>query len=162
MFDLARAVAIAWTLVVVFRARAWIDLGVVLAVAYFFALEVTSGFTVRSEGAQEPMMALVLALIGPSAIPRGALPALPCASLVVQWPAMVNIVTCVVLLVRDRSLTARVEELPQSSDETRTLDRVMRALVLVAAFEGIAAGVRVLPHVLDWGAEGRAVEEPAE
>jgi hypothetical protein len=161
LFDVARAIAIVWALVVVFRARARVDAIVILAVAYLFALEVASGFTVRREGVQEPMMALVLALVGPSAIPRGALPGLLGASLVVRWPATVNVAACAVLIARDRILSARIDTLPAFSNETRNLDRVGRVLVLIAAFEGIGAGTRALPFVLDWGAEGSVFDERA-
>jgi hypothetical protein len=154
MFDAARILALVWALAVVVRARAWIEAAVLLVLAYFFTLAVASGFTVRSEGPLEPMIALILALIGPTAMPRGALPPLPGAWLVVTWPAAVDVALCVALVARERSLAARVDTLPESSLETARLDRLGRALVLVAALEGMSAGLHVLPHMLDWGAGG--------
>jgi hypothetical protein len=151
MFDVARLIALVWAVVVVARARARVE-GLALVVAlYFFALAVASGVTIRNEGPLEPMIALLLALVGPTSMPRGRLPSLPGANLVVSWPAIVNAVACVSLVALARRLGARIDELPESSLETKRLDRLGRALVLVAAFEGIAAGTRLLPWMLDWG-----------
>jgi len=137
--------------VVVVRTRAWLEAVVLGVVAYFFALAVASGFTVRSDGPMQPMMALLLALIGPTSLPRGALPPLTGARLVVAWPAVVNIVASGALAARAWRLGARVYELPAASPETSRLARLGRALVLIAAFEGISAATRVLPYMLDWG-----------
>ena len=148
MFDVARIIAIAWALVVVVRARAWVEAALILAVAYLFTLAVVSGFTIRNEGAEEPMMALLLVFIGPTAMPRGALPPLPGASLVRVWPAAIDVAALAALLARERSVAARVLALPESTAETARLDRLGRALVLVAVLEAISAWTRVMPHVL--------------
>lgn len=151
MLDVARILALAWALVVVVRARAWVEAALIVAVAYFFALAVVSGFTIRSEGAEEPMVALLLVFIGPTAMPRGPLAPLPGASLVVAWPAAIEIGALVALLARERSVAARVLALPESSAETARLDRLGRALVLVAVLEAISAWTRVMPYVLGGG-----------
>ncbi len=151
MFDVARLLALAWALVAVIRGRAQLEAFSIVLVGYFFALAVVSGFTIRSEGPLDPMFALLLALIGPTSIPRGALPALPGARLVVAYPAFVNILACAALVALAWRLSARAYRLPAASLETNRLDRLARVLVLVAAFEGISAATRVLPYMLDWG-----------
>jgi hypothetical protein len=154
MFDVARVIALLWALVVVVRARAWIEGAALGVLTYAFALSVASGVTIRNEGALQPMIALMLALIGPTAMPRGPLPPLPGAWLVVTWPAAVSVALCLVLVVRERALAARVDQLPESSAETARLDRLGRVLVLLAALEGVSAGLHALPRVLDWGSGG--------
>jgi hypothetical protein len=152
LFDVARLLALAWALTVAVRARTWLAVGALLVVAYAFALEVASGFTIRDEGPQEPIVAMLLALIGPSAMPRGHLPAwLPLAAPVVRWPALVNAFAAVMLLVPARRLAAQIARLPQFSPDTKRADRVAVALYLVAVFEGISAATRGLPLLLSGG-----------
>jgi hypothetical protein len=152
MFDVARLLALGWALLVASRSRAWLELTVLAFASYLFALEVASGLTIRSEGPQEPLVAMLLALIGPTAMPRGHLPAaLPLALPVVRWPAVVNLAVATLLVVPARKLLARIDELPQFSPATRHLGRVALALILVAVFEGVSAGTRVLPALLDRG-----------
>jgi hypothetical protein len=149
VFDVARLLALAYALALAGRRRAWLELGVLGFAAYVLGLEIASGFTVRNEGPQEPMMALVLALIGPSAIPRGRLPAVPLALAVVARPALVDAVVAGALAVSAKRLGDRARRIPAAfSDEVMRLDRLATAMVLVAVFEGIAVGVRVLPDVL--------------
>jgi hypothetical protein len=151
MFDVARLIALTWALVVVLRARARLEAISLAVVGYFFALALVSGFTIRREGPLDPMFGLLLALIGPTSIPRGALPSLPGARLVVAHPAVVNVLACAALVALAWRLASRAYRLPAASLETSRLDRLGRALVLVAAFEGISAATRILPSMLDWG-----------
>ena len=123
-------------------------------VAYLFALEVASGITIRAEGPQEPIVIMLLAIIGPTAMPRGHLPPLPLASFVVRWPALVNGAAAAALILPARRLISRIDDLPQFSPETRRLGQVALALFLVAVFEGLGAGTRVIPVMLDWGSGG--------
>jgi hypothetical protein len=151
MFDLARVLAVGWALYASYRARASLQLGALLLVTYVFGLELASGFTIRSEGPQEPIVAMLPALIGPTAMPRGHLPAWPLASLVVHWPTLVDLAAVPTLLYPVRSLRLRIDELPQFSLETQRLARVILALTLVAVFQAISAGTRAFPVLLDWG-----------
>jgi len=155
MFDVARALALLWALLLMARTRAWLELAVLFVVVYLFGLEIASGFTIRSEGPQEPTVALLLALIGPSAMPRGHLPSFPLAGLVVHWPALTNVLAGAALFVTARRAAPLIDALPQFSEETRRLQRIMLSVYLLAVFEGVSAGTRVLPVMLDWGAGGQ-------
>jgi hypothetical protein len=118
-------------------------------VVYVLGLEIASGFTVRREGPQQPMMALVLALVGPSAIPRGRLPGVPLAQAVVTRPGLVDMAAGAALVVAAKRLGDRARQIPAAfSDEVMRLDRLATAMVLLAVFEGIAVGVRLLPAAL--------------
>jgi hypothetical protein len=155
-----RALSIVWSAWLVWRARAWLATVPLCLTAYLFALAVVSGFTIRSEGPQEPLMALVLALLGPSAIPRGRLPSVPLAFIVVNWPLAANALAAAALLLPIRRLITRIDGLPQFSPETHRLGRVVVSLSLLATFEGISAGTRALPLLLDWGAGGHVFGDP--
>ena len=78
----------------------------------------------------------------------------------VRWPLAGNAVAAAALLLVGRRLTLRVDGLPQFSEETRRLGRVVVALSLLAVFEGIGAATRALPFVLDWGAGGEILGDP--
>jgi hypothetical protein len=154
MFDVGRVLAIGWALLVACRARAWLEAVILGVVAYLFALEVVSGITIRAEGPQEPIVVMLLAIIGPTAMPRGHLPPLPLASFVVHWPALVNVVAAAALILPARRLISRIDDLPHFSPETGRLGRVALALFLVAVFEALSAGTRAIPVMLDWGSGG--------
>ena len=77
MFDAARALALVWALVRAAHARSWLSMALLVTVAYAFALSIASGITIREDGPMSPIMAILLAIIGPSALPRGRLPPLP-------------------------------------------------------------------------------------
>ncbi len=76
---------------------------------------------------------------------------LPLAAPVVRWPARVNALAAVTLLVPARRLAAQIERLPQFSPDTKRADRVAVALYLVAVFEGVSAATRGLPWLLSGG-----------
>ena len=136
MFDFGRVLAIGWALFVVCRARAWLEAVILGVVAYLFALEVASGITLRAEGPQEPIVVVLPAIIGPTAMPRGHLSPLPLGAFVVQWPALVNVAAAAALILPARRLISRIDDLPQFSPETRRLGQVALALFLVAVLEG--------------------------
>lgn len=151
MFDAGRLLAFAWAFVHVLRARAWPGVAALALAAYAFGLGVTSGLTVRAEGPMPPILAVLLALIGPTSLPRGALPSVPLAALVLRAPAVADLALGGALLFVARRINARVDQLPQFSEATRQLSRAGLAIVLVAVLEGVAAAIRLLPEFLDWG-----------
>lgn len=149
MFDVGRAVILGWVLVRAWRARNAVSLMCVAVVAYLFALAVVSGITIRSEGPQEPFVALVLALVGPSAMPRGSLPDVPLAAFLVKHPAVVNVLAATGTGAVVQRLTGRLDSLPATSESAARLDRLRLSLVLLMTSEGICAATRLLPHVLE-------------
>ncbi len=155
MFDLGRALAILWVVLVILRTRTWRAVPPLGLAAYLFALAVASGITIRNEGPQEPMMSLLLILIGPTAMPRGHLPALPLAAFVVRWPLLANVFSGALLAIPAWRLMARSNALPAASDEADRLGRAALALSIVVGFEGLSAGTRAVPYLLDWGAGGQ-------
>jgi hypothetical protein len=152
MFDAGRTLVFLWALAHVLRARSWLAAIPLAVTGYLFALAVASGVALRDEGPMSPVMAIVLGLMGPSAMPRGHLPPLPLASAVIGVPAIVNVVLCAVLVATARRMIDRAQHLPQFSEATRGVGRAATAIILVAVFEGLAASLRLLPDLLDWGA----------
>jgi hypothetical protein len=153
MFDAGHVLVFAWAFVRVVRARLWGEAAVLAVAAYVFALTIASGFAIRANGPMAPMMGLLLIFMGPSTLPRGALPPLPFAALVVRWPAMLDAAICVALLFVARRVVARVERLPQFAESSHRISRAALAIVLVAVFAGLAASIRLLPDVLVAGDE---------
>jgi hypothetical protein len=152
VFDAGRILAFAWALALVLRARVWLGVVALASAAYLFGLSVASGFTVRADGPMSPLVAVLLALMGPSAIPRGALPSLPFADAVVHWPALVDIATGAALFLVARRLNARAERLPPFAETTQRLSRAALALVLVAVFQALSGSMRLIPVLLERGA----------
>jgi hypothetical protein len=148
MFDVGRAFAMLWGGLVVVRTRTWVAALPLGLTAYLFALGVASGITVRTEGAQEPMMAMLLVIVGPTSMPRGRLPRLPLASLATNWPLLANFVGVAVLVLAARRLAAREAALPAFSSQNARLGRVVLALWMVAGFEGLSAGTRAVMSLL--------------
>ena len=123
---------------------------VLVVAAYVFALTIASGFAIRANGPMAPMMGLLLIFMGPSTLPRGALPPLlPLGTLVVRWPALADAASCVALLFLARRIVARVEHLPQFAESSHRISRAALAIVLVAVFAGLAASIRLLPELLE-------------
>jgi hypothetical protein len=151
MFDAGRTLAFAWALFCVLRVRAWLAVAALALAAYVFALAIASGFTVRADGPMSPVMAPLLAILGPTSLPRGALPPWPLAAVVVHAPVAGDLAMGVALLAVARRMIARAYHLPQFSERTHQISRAALAIVLVAVFEGLSAATRALPALLDWG-----------
>jgi hypothetical protein len=151
MVDLGRCAALAWALFAAVYARSWRDAGLLVLAAYVFALEIASGFAIRSEGPQMPMVALLLVFVGPTGMPRGHLPTLPLAGLVVHWPSIVHTSTAVVFALGSRHATVRASRLPEYSTDLLRMTRVALAFTLCLTFESALAVIRVLAWSL--GAE---------
>jgi hypothetical protein len=150
MFDLLRALAMLWGTVVLMRARAWVAVLPLALAAWLLGLAVASGITVRNEGPLDAMMAIMLAIIGPSAIPRGHLPAaIPLASLVTSWPLLASLLAAAALVIAARWLGGRLDAMPQASEKGAQLERAVLALWLVAGSEGLSAGTRAVLYALD-------------
>ena len=148
MFDLGRAAALLWALYVVLRTRRPIETTIVLLACYVFALEIASGFAIRHQGAMEPIQGALLVLMGPSSLPRGRLPALPLADIVVRWPALAHAATAALLALPFATIFHRTGRLRPESDESRRLSRAAVALMLVATLECLAMASRILPYVM--------------
>jgi len=149
MLDCGRVVIFAWALFRVARAREWAGEAAVAIAAYLFALSVVSGFTIRATGSMNPLFGLSLVFLGPSSLPRGPLPPLPLADVVIAAPVATNAIVSLALLVLARRWNARIAGLPHFADATYCLARASLALVLVAVFEGFAAVLRVMPELLN-------------
>jgi hypothetical protein len=151
MFDLLRALAVLWGTFVVVRARAWVALLPLVAAGWLFALAVASGIALRHEGPQELMTAILLAIIGPTAVPRGRLlPSIPLASFVTSWPLLANVLAALALISVARWFGRRLDRAPQASEEATRLEHTVLALWLVAGSEGLSAGTRAVLYALDW------------
>lgn len=145
MLDVARAVGLVWAAFMAWRARGWREGLVLAAFAYVFALEVASGFTVRDEGPLMPLVALVIVFLGPSAMPRGHLPALPLAWAVVRWPATLSAARAGLLALASSRTTARARALPEHADGTPRVHRLAVALFFLVVLDVMSAVARVLP-----------------
>jgi len=119
---------------------------------YLFGLAVASGINVRLEGPQEPITVLLLVIGGPTAIPRGRLPPLPLASLVVGSPLLVDLIPIITLLLVTWRLASRSRRLPAFSPENERISRVVLALWVVAGIEGLSLATRAVPRLFDRGA----------
>jgi hypothetical protein len=150
MFDLLRALALLWSTVTVVRARAWVATVPLAFAAWLYALAVASGITIRREGPQEAMTAIMLAIIGPTTMPRGRLPPLPLASFVTGWPLLASLAGTTGLVVAARWFGGRLEATPAASDCGPQLERIVMALWLVAGTEGLSMGTRAVLYALDW------------
>ena len=138
----------AWALFVVFRTRRRLEAAIAVSASYLFGLEIASGFTIRSQGPQEPIIAILLVLIGPSGVPRGDLRGLPLGALVVRWPPVAHLLAAIVLAAPFLLLSRRTGRLRPESVEARRLDRAALALMLVAYFECLEAGAWFLPYFM--------------
>jgi hypothetical protein len=148
VFDLGRLIALAWALFVTARARAVGPALAVVAVGYVVGLELWSGFTIRSQGPLEPAMSMLLVFLGPSALPRGPLPAWPLAHAAVAWPIATDAVVAALLVVPHRALARRSAPLRPESEEARRIDRAALAVVLLVVTQGLYAAARGLPMAL--------------
>ena len=146
MFDAGRLLALVWAIFRVARARARVDGAVLALAAYTFALEVWSGFTIRDEGAMDPILAVALGLLGPTALPRGPIPPLPLAGLVLHFPAALNVVEIVALLVVSQRRRAYVGTLSPFDPATLLQGRAALAVMLLAVFDGLSAVLRIIPE----------------
>jgi hypothetical protein len=151
MFDVARALVILWAAFAVVRTRVWLASLPLALTAYLFAVAVVGGFTIRSEGALEPMWSMLLVIVGPSALPRGRIPPVPFGSLIASWPLCASLVAITALLVVARGIGVRESAAAASSPENERLGRIVLALWLVAGFEGLNVATRALPLFLDRG-----------
>jgi hypothetical protein len=149
VFDLARAVAVVWAVARTLRARAWGDAAVLAIAAYVFALAVWSGFV----GSPDPRLAFSLAielgLVGPSALPRGPLPAVPLAAVVMGWPATLDLISAAAVLGVSQRRLALVQHLSPFSRESDQLRRAAVSAVLVGVLTTIAGLLRVLLWVAE-------------
>jgi hypothetical protein len=148
VFDIGRLCALVWALTAALRARRPIEVCALACVAYWLGLELTSGFTVRSDGPMMPMVALLLVILGPSAMPRGRLPSLPMAGLAVHRAAAVDGLACVLLLALAWSTSRRAGRLPELAPGRARILGVASSVTLLAVFEGIFALARLLPNLL--------------
>jgi hypothetical protein len=151
VLDVGRAAVFAWAFLVAYRARAWREAAWLALLAYVFLLELASGFTFQRQGTVVPAAVNLVVLLGPSGMPRGDLPPLPLASLVVQWPALTNGLAAIALAIRRRRLAARISGMqtsPSENENAYRLGRVASALAILALFEGLCALTRQLPQML--------------
>jgi hypothetical protein len=148
VFDVVRAAALVWAIVAATRVRARWEWPLLALVGYVFALELVSGFTIRAEGPLVPMLALLLIFLGPSSMPRGALPAVPLAAAVVHWPVVVGAASAGALALASRLVTARARAQPEHSDLYPRTHALALALTLLAALDGILVVARVLPWIV--------------
>jgi hypothetical protein len=147
VLDVVRAAVLAWALLVACRARAWQQAWLLGLVFYVFALEVAGAFTFERQAALTPSTVNLVILLGPSGMPRGDLPPLPFAGLVVQWPAFTNAIVALLVTSHRRRLVARIGQLGQPAEGARALAlrRVSSALAAVAFVEGLCALTGQLP-----------------
>jgi hypothetical protein len=147
MLDLGRVAALVWTLFAIGRTRRWPEAGVLAFAAYLLGLEITAGITIRSQGAQEPILAILLVLLGPSGMPPGPIPELPLAWLV-RLPATAHALASAALAVPFVTLARRAARLMPESSEAAALDRAALAFLLAATLEGLEAGALSVPRLL--------------
>jgi hypothetical protein len=149
VFDLGRALALTWALFTTCRRRAWMESALLAMTVYVVALEVASGFTIRSVGPLPPMYSMLLIFIGPSGMPRGPLPPFwPGAGAIVAWPGLVDAIVAVALAAAATRLVVRGQRLPDASDEGSRLRTVSKPLVFVALVQAISVASRLLPGML--------------
>jgi hypothetical protein len=149
VFDVARALSLAWALYACLRGRAWVEAGAVVFCAYFLGLEVASGFTVRGAGPMEPMVAMILVFLGPAAMPRGPLPALPLAGAALHAPAAVDATLGALLGALSWRLTRHAAALPMRDEHLFVhARRASLSLSLAAVALGFATALRGLPALL--------------
>jgi hypothetical protein len=72
VLDLGRTLALMFALVYSIRARSAGAVLLVLVVGYVYGLEIATGFGARDHGPMHEAYAFVLALVGPSGLPRTA------------------------------------------------------------------------------------------
>jgi hypothetical protein len=97
--------------------------------AWLFALAVVSGITIRDEGPQEPMTAIMLAIIGPTANgPRPPSVGSPLA-FTVSWPLLANLVAVAALLVAARWFSGWLDATPQASDHNEDVALALVGLI---------------------------------
>jgi hypothetical protein len=148
VFDVVRAAALVWAIVAATRVRARWEWALLALVGYVFALELVSGFTIRGQGPLVPMLALLLAFLGPSSMPRGALPAIPLAGAVVHWPALVGAASASALALASSIVTRRARACPEHSDLHPRTHALALALTLLAALDAILVVARLLPWMV--------------
>jgi hypothetical protein len=153
MFDLARLIiwaVVFWRCV---RQGGWLGrtaLLVLVASLYIFVLEVVSGITVRDDGPMSPVGSMILVFIGPSAMPRGALPHwLPLGALYLAHTYAPGLLLVVALWLLARAFDRRATELPMARHAAAVqLDRVHLLLTLYAIVCVFQIGARALPRIL--------------
>jgi hypothetical protein len=159
MFDVGRIVALAWALRTALRSRAWLPVAVLALAGYVFALELWSGFTVREQGPLVPMLALLLVFLGPSAMPRGPLPAVPLAGLVVAWPGVARLLACAAFAAVAARVLAGARSMPAHSEQLARAHAVFRSLLLCAVIDAMSLVEHVLPVLLGGDLSDGRVDE---
>lgn len=81
-------------------------------------------------------------------MPRGPLPSLPFAGVVLSWPTWLDFGLAVAVGALSRRAHARGAALSEFSEEIVFEDRIELALVLFAVFQGIGVGARLVPLIL--------------
>ena len=153
MVDLARLLALAIATWRCLRERGPLPRAaalVLLVALYIFALEVTAGITVREAGPMSPAGAMILLFVGPSGMPRGALPAwLPLGQLYLHHPFAPELLVLALLWSLARRFERRAVDLPISrQSEALSLDRVHLSLVLYVVICAIEMSTSLVPHLL--------------
>jgi hypothetical protein len=149
VFDIARFVALGWSLVLAARARGLGRIACLVALIYVVALEWASGIAVRDEGPLEPAVSMLLIFLGPSALPRGHLAGWPLAPLVIRWPAVVDVVACGLLFGMSHLLSRRASRLPARDEAVIVqVGREATALTWCAVLQLLSVFLRELPAVL--------------
>ncbi len=153
MFDLARLVI--WAVAFWWCARhgGWLGRVALLVLAaslYLFVLEVVSGITVRDDGPMSPVGSMILVFIGPSAMPRGALPhGVPFGTFYLAHTYAPGLLLVVALWLLARAFDRRAADLPMARQEAAMqLDRVHLSLTLYAIVCVFQIGARALPRIL--------------
>jgi hypothetical protein len=154
MLDVGLAVALVWAFAAALRVRAWREGGLVALLAYVLALEVCSGITVRGQGPLLLHYAMLLVFLGPSAMPRGPLPAVPLAATVIAWPLLVRVASCLAAAASARLVLGRANVLPGHSEALVRTQRLFRALLLLAVLHGMVVVELAWPVVLGWEGDG--------
>jgi hypothetical protein len=78
-------------------------------------------------------------------MPRGPLPALPIAAIVVSWPAVVTAVSAATFALASNRATARARAMPEHADATARLHRFAMSLAFLAVLEATSTVARILP-----------------
>ena len=153
MLDLARLVVfffVAWRCL---RCRTSVSgpgLAVLMLALYLFAVEVTSGITVREAGPMVPVAAMILVFIGPSGLPRGALPSwLPFGGMHVRHSVLPEVAVIAALAVVSLVAHRRAAALPVSKEaQALDLERLHLGFALCAVLASFQLSARVVPLAL--------------
>ncbi len=148
MFDLARALALAWALLRALQVPSRRTALLVVVAVYPLALQVAAGLHAADSGTLDPAYGFLFLAIGPSFLPSGtpsaALSRFPLAPLVLRWPAASDLIIALAMWIVSRRLADHAADLPIArQDEALRWSRLSLAVVLLQVLALLAALARV-------------------